>query len=140
MPKFVRFYIKTALIFFLLSLLIGILMIARPLFDLPSYVSSSFPTYLHLFMVGWITQLIFGVSIWMFPAPDHGGRYGNENVIWAIYWTLNVGLVFRFLGEPGKLLLRASLIVNWLLVLSAVLQWTAGLLYAYHIWGRVKGK
>lgn len=140
MPTFVRFYIKTALGFFLLSLLIGVLIVGQPLLHLPGFVASSFPTYLHLFVVGWITQLIFGVSIWMFPAPEHGGRYGHEKLVWTIYWTLNVGLLLRLFGEPGKQLLGVSLIVNWTLILSALLQWIAGLLYAYHIWGRVKGK
>lgn len=140
MPTFVRYYIKTALAFFLLSLLLGVLLIGQPVLGLPAFLASSFATYLHLFVVGWITQLIFGVSIWMFPSPDHGGRYGNESVVWAIYWTLNIGLLLRFVGEPGKRIAQTAVIFNWILVGSALLQWVSGVLYAYHIWGRVKGK
>jgi hypothetical protein len=31
------------------------------------------PVYLHLFMIGWVTQMIFGVAYWMFP------RVSKEN-------------------------------------------------------------
>lgn len=138
MPKFVRYFIKTGLGFLLFSLFVGVLMLAEPVLDLPEIVSSSFPTYLHLFVVGWITQLIFGVSIWMFPSPDHGGRYGNETVVWTIYWTLNAGLFLRLVGEPGKRVYQLAILFDWTLVLSSLLQWLSGVFYAYHIWGRVK--
>jgi hypothetical protein len=137
-PTVVRYFIKTGLGFFLVSLLVGVLMLAEPFLDLPTVLTSNFATYLHLFMVGWITQLIFGVSIWMFPAPDRGGRYGHESVLWTIYWTLNLGLLLRMLGEPGKRVFQLSALFNWTLLTSALLQWTAGLLYAYHIWDRVR--
>ncbi|MFB6347092.1 MAG: hypothetical protein ABEK50_15320 [bacterium] len=140
MPTFVRYYIKTALIYFLLSLLIGVLLLAVPVFELSSTLILDLPTYLHLFVVGWITQLIFGVSIWMFPAPDHGGRYGYEKLVWAIYLTLNAGLLLRLIAEPGTRVVQDSLFLNWMLIISALLQWSAGLLYSLHIWGRVKGK
>jgi hypothetical protein len=140
MPEFVRYFIKTGIAYFLLALLIGVILVIHPFVELPGFLGALFPTYLHVFTVGWITQLIFGVSIWMFPAPERGGRYGNETVVWSIYWTLNVGLALRIIGEPGKAYLSTSLLMNWLLLLSAVLQWVSGILYAYHIWGRIKGK
>ena len=123
-----------------LALVMGVLLVVNPFVELPGFLRSMFPTYLHVFTVGWITQLIFGVSIWMFPSPERGGRYGNETVVWSIFWTLNVGLALRIIGEPGKIALASSTIMNLTLLLSALLQWTSGLLYTYHIWGRIQGK
>lgn len=140
MPRPVRFFIKTGLAFFVFAMLLALGMVAQPVLSLPSIFNSLMPTYLHLFMVGWITQMIFGVSIWMFPSPESGGRYGNESVIWGIYWTLNVGLLLRFVAEPGNLIFQGSFLIDFGLVLSALLQWVSALLYTYHIWGRVRGK
>jgi len=140
MPKFIRYFIKTSLLFFVISLLLGIVMASGTVIALPNFLSSILPTYLHMFTVGWITQMIFGVSIWMFPSSDKEGRYGKETIIWSIYVTLNSGLILRLIGEPGQSVLPASVMFDLCLVFSAILQWLASLLYVYHIWGRVKGK
>lgn len=140
MPTFVRYFIKTSLIYFVFSLFLGLTMAAGTVISLPVFLTSILPTYLHMFMVGWITQMIFGVSIWMFPSPETGGRYGNESILWAIYWTLNIGLLLRLIGEPGQHVFSGSVLLNGSLVFSGLLQWTASLLYVYHVWGRIKGK
>lgn len=140
MPRTVRFFIKTGLAFFVLSMVLAVAMVSEPVLSLPSVFTSMMPTYLHLFMVGWITQMIFGVSIWMFPSPERGGRYGNESIVWGIYWTLNVGLLLRFVAEPGNLVYQGSVLIDFGLIASALLQWVAAVLYTYHIWGRVRGK
>lgn len=138
MPTFVRYFIKTSIVYFVGSLLLGILLAASPVMELPVFLSSLFPTYLHLFVVGWITQMIFGVSIWMFPKPRSEGRYGNETVIWVIYATINAGLLVRLVAEPGNLVWQTSTIVDVGLVVSAVLHWLAAVAYVYHVWGRIR--
>jgi hypothetical protein len=140
MPTVVRYFIKTGLIFLVLSLLLGTIMAAQPVVSLPNVLSSLFPTYIHLFVVGWVTQIIFGVSIWMFPSPEAGGRYGNETILWSVYGSINAGLLLRLLAEPGNLIYPNSGIMDVGLAGSALLQWVSALLYVYHIWERVKGK
>lgn len=140
MPTFVRYFIKTGLAYLVGSLLLGVAMAGSSVVDLPRVFSSLLPTYLHLFMVGWITQIIFGVSIWMFPSPDTEGRYGNETIIWGVYWTINAGLLLRLVAEPGNLLWQTSTLMDLGLVASAFLQWVAAVGYAYHIWGRIRTK
>lgn len=140
MPRPIRFFVRTGLIYFAATLLLGLAMTARSVLGLPDFLGSLYPTYLHLLVVGWITQLIFGVSLWMFPAPPAGKRYGNPVVLWSIYGTLNAGLLLRALGEPGKFLTGSEGFMSAVLVLSALLQWIAALLYTYSIWGRVRGK
>jgi hypothetical protein len=139
MPTVVRYFIKTGLTYLVFSLLVGVIMAAQPILSLPNVFSYLFPTYIHLFVVGWVTQIIFGVSIWMFPSPEAGGRYGNETILWSVYWSINAGLLLR-LAEPGNLFYPNSGIMDAGLAISALLQWVAALLYVYHIWERVKGK
>ena len=58
------------------------------------------PAYFHLFLVGWVTQMIFGVICWMFPIITRAQPQGNERLGWFSYILLNVGLLLRVIGEP----------------------------------------
>ena len=60
MPLLTRTFIKTAMIYFALALVLGILLAV-------GVTNSLFPVYIHLLVFGWLTQLIFGVVFWMFP-------------------------------------------------------------------------
>jgi len=76
MPRIARTFIKTGLIYFLCALLLG-LSIEFPVIHFPAMQ----PLFWHLLMLGWISQIIFGVSMWMFP-----GRTREEGFVaqkWA---------------------------------------------------------
>lgn len=135
----VRCFVKTGLAYFVAALLVGLAIVARPVCDLPMWVSDLTPVYFHLFMVGWVTQLIFGVSIWMFPSHPGENRFGSETMIWWTYGTLNAGLMLRAITEPLVMGQTGSAAGPWL-VISALLQWIAAILYVVNIWPRVKGK
>lgn len=137
MPILTRWFIKTALIYFILSLVIGFLLALRSVFDLPSLVASLSPVYFHLLMVGWITQLIFGVVHWMFPKYSKEKPRGDDRLSWAIYGLLNVGLVLRAIAEP---LIAENILFGWMVAISSVLQMIAGWLFVITTWGRVKEK
>lgn len=140
MPKFVRYFVKTGMAFFVASLFVALMIMAQPVFQLPSWVVSLSPVYFHLFMVGWVTQLIFGVSIWMFPSHPGENRFGNETVIWWIYGTLNTGLLIRAVAEPIVMAGGSAPNAGPMLVISSFLQWIAAILYLYIMWPRVEGK
>jgi hypothetical protein len=53
----------------------------------PALGALLWPTYLHLLVLGWLTQLIFGVAFWMFP------RYSARNP------TVVSGLAGRVTGS-----------------------------------------
>lgn len=132
MPTIVRWYIKTALIYLVAALLLALLA-ALP--SLTTRLPGLFPVSFHLLVVGWLTQLIFGVVLWMFPKYSRERPRGSEAAGWAVYFLLNLGLVLRAVAEPQAG--RASL-WGWLVVVSAVLQWLAGLLFVANTWPRVK--
>jgi hypothetical protein len=59
-----------------------------------------FPVYTHLFVLGWLTQLIFGVVFWMFPNYSTEQPRRSESLGWWTYALLNIGLLLRVIIEP----------------------------------------
>jgi hypothetical protein len=137
MPTITRFFLKTALLFFMLALLAGIAVMARPILNLPRFVVGLTPVYFHLFMVGWITQLIIGVAYWMFPRFSKERPRGYESLAWTTYGLLNLGLIMRVIAEPAQLVTAAPA-WGWVLVFSAVLQWLAGMAFIANTWPRLR--
>jgi cbb3-type cytochrome oxidase subunit 1 len=139
MPPLTRWYLKSALIFFILALLAGFLQTSHNVVAAPAFFTALGPVYFHLFLVGWVTQLIFGVVFWMFPKYSIEKPRGNESLGWATFWLLNIGLILRVVSEP-VMATQPSLRVGWLLVGSAALQWLAGIFFFANTWGRIKEK
>ncbi len=141
MPRLTRYFIKTALIYLVASLLIGALVLVRAAFDLPSELAAVLapltPVYFRLFMVGWVTQLIFGMLFWMLPRQSKERPRGNESLAWIAFITINVGLIARVIGEP-LVTLQPNLGAGWLLALSALLQLIGGWAFAAQAWPRVR--
>jgi hypothetical protein len=134
MPLITRLFLKTGLIYFLGALLVGILLQINAL-GIPNLV----PMFWHMLMVGWITQIIMGVSLWMFPGRIKEESFKNQKWAWLTYVFLNGGLIVRFLSEPMIVLLEGY---HWkiLLIISAILQLVAVLCYITEIWPRVLSK
>ncbi|MCL4869745.1 MAG: hypothetical protein KJ063_12325 [Anaerolineae bacterium] len=137
MPTLTRYFIKFALAYLAAALLIGAILAARSLWRLPPLLSTLGPVYFHAFLVGWVTQLIFGVAYWMFPILNQTRPRGSEKLGWTTFILLNVGLAMRVIVEPLHGL-RPHPLSGWLLVLSALLQWAAGLIFVLNTWNRVK--
>lgn len=139
MPTLTRWYVKAALAYFVLALVTGLAIATKEYLPYPDITRNLTPVYFHLFMVGWVTQLIFGVVHWMFPKRSREQPRGSIPLAWAIFIALNAGLILRVIAEP---LLAARGGTTWesSLVVSAVLQWLAGLGFVVNTWPRVKGR
>ncbi|MCC6617290.1 MAG: hypothetical protein IT320_27705 [Anaerolineae bacterium] len=137
MPPLTRYFIKASLIYLVSALLVGGAALARAPLGLPSWVGLLQPVYYHLLMVGWVTQMIFGVAYWMFPKFSKTEPRRSVPLGWAIFITLNIGLLLRVVGEPLVTLNPASGL-GWMLAVSAVLQWIAGFGFIVNTWARVK--
>lgn len=134
MPKVSRTFIKAGMIYFLFSLLAGLLLEFDQVF-IPGLV----PLFWHMLMVGWITQIIMGVSIWMYPGRNREEGFKYQKWNWLTFIFLNTGLVLRIISEPVVGISGEEL---WkiLLVFSALLQFLAGITYLVEIWPRVLSK
>lgn len=139
MPHWSRWMVRMAMIHLCLALLLGIVVSFRPLTMRYPVVLSASPVYYHLLMVGWATQLIFGVAHWMFPRYTREQPRGDERWMAGIFFSLNGGLLLRTVAEP--MLAQSGLSLwAWLLGFSALLQWLAGIGFILAIWKRVKEK
>ena len=137
MPPLTRYFIKTALIYLVAALLIGVLLLARSAIDLPVEIAALSPVYFHLLMVGWVTQLIFGMLFWLLPKYSKERPRGNERLVWVAYILVNVGLVLRIIGEP-IVSIKPEWGFGWMLMLSALLQLIGGWAFISNAWSRVK--
>jgi hypothetical protein len=137
MPALTRQFIKTALVYLAAALLLALALALPDSVNLPAFVRFLNPVYFHLFMVGWVTQMIFGVIYWLFPIITRARPRGNERIGWASYALLNAGLLLRVVAEPLDSL-YANAGIGWLLVVSALLQWLAAVLFVIVAWPRVK--
>lgn len=138
MPTVTRYFVRTGLVCLLLALAAGILLATGVAPTLPgTAVVLPFPTYLHLLTVGWLTNLIFGVALWLFPRYTAEQPRGSDALGWASYAGLNAGLLLRLIGEPAQL---AGAGGRTLLLLSAGLQLLGGWAFVLNIWPRVKAK
>ncbi len=138
MPTLTRWFVKTSFVYLALALVAGLLIEIQAAFHLTA-LSGFFPVYIHLFVLGWITQLIFGVVFWMFPKYSVEQPRGSEMFGWWTYALLNVGLLLRVIAEPLQST-QPNPVTGWMLVVSAVIQFVAGLTFVINSWGRVKVK
>jgi len=137
LPPLTRWYIRFAFGYLVLALLTGTAAAARQPFGLPPVIAALGPVAVHLFVVGWITQMIFGVAYWMFPRHSAEMPRGDPAPAIMTLVLINTGLLLRVVAEPWQAV-RPSGAVAALLVLSAVAQWLAGLAFVWQMWPRVK--
>ena len=131
LPSLSRWFIRTALAYLLLAFVAGVI---TPLLR---GASQLWPTYVHLLVLGWLTQLIFGVAYWMFPRPLPQASRQGERLGWPTYWLFNTGLLLRIVGEGSW---AAGREMNAVLVPAAMLQLIAGWSFVLMIWPRVRGR
>jgi len=137
MPVLTRWFIKTSLVYFVAALVLGVAQTAQaPLRLAPGFVVAG-PVYVHLLVVGWITQMIFGVAYWMFPKYTMAEPRGSDRLVIVAYLGLNAGLLLRVVAEPATIL-HPDAGFGPALALAAVLQWLGGMAFVVNTWARVK--
>ncbi len=130
MPAVVRWYVKSALLYLVFALGLDVVR----LWGAARWAARSVSW--HLFAVGWLTQLIFGIALWMLPSYTREQPRRNESVNWGVLALLNAGLLLRAVAET---LLATHALWGWALALAGVLQWLAALGFVFNTWARVRG-
>jgi hypothetical protein len=128
-PRLVRFLIRGALACLVAALTLGLV---RALAPGNHWLAGAWPVYLHLLVIGWLSQLVAGVAYWMFPRVDRGVPPTDWRG-WAVFVLINAGLLLRVIAEPT--VMRGA----WL-PLAALLQFLAMAIFAWSIWPRVRGR
>lgn len=137
MTTLVRQYLKTAIAFLVVGLMLGgWMMVRRELWaDYPSsYVVSA---HTHAIVVGFVMMMILGVALWMFPRPAKEDAQYSHSRATAAYWLVTIGTAGRVAGE----LMRSpssSLVVRLSIVACGFLQIVGLLLYFFTMWTRIR--
>jgi hypothetical protein len=134
MPTLTRWFIKSGIVCLVAALTLAVAM-QSPLVQWAPFLRVIWPTYLHLLVVGWLTQLIFGVALWLFPKHPGGKPRGGDELAWGSFLLLNLGLLLRLIAEPRAALGRDAAI---LLLASSLAQLLAGWAFVVNIWPRVR--
>jgi hypothetical protein len=138
MPPLSRWFIKSSLVYLVATFVTGVLAAGDlPLNILPGSGRLTI-IYYHLFMLGWVSQLIFGVANWMFPVYSREAPRRSERLGWAAYGLLNGGLVLLVVGEWFRAA-AATPAGPWIVTVASVLLWIAGVAFVANTWGRIKG-
>ena len=108
MPTLTRWFLKTAMLYFLVSFgLSGVLLMA------------------------------LGVCYWIFPRFGGGASHGNTTLAWFSYVMLNVALGLVICHLPIQVL-YGSMAANLAFAGAGVLQSLAALPFVLHIWPRIR--
>jgi len=133
MPAITRYFIKSGMIYFFLGIICAFIA------ELPFVRTGALllPVYWHMLVIGWISQIIMGVSIWMFPRTKKQRQNIESFPAVASFWTLNAGLILRFMAEPFLPFFQGVMMTTVILI-STLLQFAAVILYLIEIWPRVQ--
>lgn len=134
MPPITRYFIKSGMIYFVLGIVLAFYA------ELPGVKTGALllPVYWHMLVIGWLTQIIMGVSIWMFPRTKKQRQNIQSFTAVAAFWTLNAGLILRILAEPFIPIVQSGLMFTVIIVLSSGLQVLSVIFYLIEIWPRIQ--
>ncbi len=130
MPRLVRLYVRTAFVHLILAL---------GLWGWKGLNYPFRPAFLHLFFIGWLLFLIFGVAHWMFPRARGAHPRGREGWVATAWVLLLVGLWGRVIAEP-LVLTGVRGIWGRVLALSGWLLFGGCALYTAAEWPRIRGR
>lgn len=136
MPPITRWFIKAGILWFITGMILAFLA------ELPVLSAGSLllPVYWHMLVVGWITQIIIGVSIWMFPRKKRDRLKEQSRLTVTSFVLINCGLILRFLSEPFIPMFQGSSLITFSVLVSSLLQVLGILFYIIEIWPRLQPK
>jgi cbb3-type cytochrome oxidase subunit 1 len=133
----VRRYLKTAIAFLLVGIVVGgVALVRRELFSVyPSAALVSAHT--HVILVGFVMMMILGVAQWMFPRPPRDNSQYRLGTAEAAYWIMTSATALRFVSELGRS--GSTALILRLAVVAGGLGQIVGLaLFFYNLWPRIR--
>ena len=93
-----RRFLRTAIVFLVIGLALGLWLLAAREFGVPAPVRA-LSAHTHAVLVGFVMMMIGGVALWMFPRPAKDDPlYRPALAEWA-YWLLAAGTAGRIVFE-----------------------------------------
>ena len=139
MSPLVRRFLKTAILFLLFGLGLGVYMLVRRELDgawsSPWWISA----HTHALLVGFVMMMILGVALWMFPRPASGDLRFDPRLAEAAYWLLTVGTAARVGGELMRPTHGAAGI-RWMIIVGGAAQALGIAFFFWTMWSRIRGR
>ncbi len=141
MPVESRLFVKASLLWLCATFALGAILLILKALGQPAHYDFS-NIHAHMGFVGWLVNLVMGIALWFLPVnrekfPENRGRYPAATVR-VIFTMLNVGLALRVIFEPLADRGGPAQLYSAMLVLSALLQLAAVILFAAIAWVRVR--
>ena len=137
MHSLVRRYLKTAILFLGIGLVIGGWMIVdrelNGVYASPYVVSA----HTHAILVGFIMMMILGVALWLFPRPEKNDARYQPRAAETAYWLLTLGTGTRIIAELCRVI-SGSTPLRWIVILSSLAQIAGISLFFYTMWSRIR--
>ena len=137
MFSLVRRYIKTAILFLGVGLVLGGWMMVRR--ELANAAPSSYmvSAHTHAIFVGFVMMMILGVALWMFPRPEKGDTRYSPRAAEGAYWLVTIGTAGRIAGELARQQVTSPAL-RWTVMLCGLAQ-VAGIgLFFVNMWPRIR--
>ena len=142
MYTLVRRYLKTAVAFLAVGLLLGAWLIARR--ELAGAAPDEYlvSAHTHALFVGFVMMMIMGVALWLFPRPEKSDMRYDPKLVATSYWLLTIGTTVRVGGEVCRSSLFgmnfSSIWLRGAIVGAGILQAIAIGLFFFTMWTRIR--
>ncbi len=135
MPKTLLWYVRTALLYLVLSFALGAFYQADQWLHWWQLAPYWIVVHVHLALVGGVVQMIMGVALWMLPltVPIERRLQFRDGLAWLTYALFNGGLLGRFVVEYA-FRTGGGDITGALTLLTGLMQLAALLVFVYHVW------
>jgi cbb3-type cytochrome oxidase subunit 1 len=133
----VRRYIKTAILFLGVGLLLGGWMMVRR--ELAGAAPSAYmvSAHTHAIFVGFVMMMILGVALWMFPRAEKGDTRYSTRAADVAYWLVTIGTAGRIAGELMRPATSAPAL-RWTVLLCGLAQVAGIALFFVNMWSRIR--
>lgn len=132
-----RYFIKTAIVFLIVGLIVGLFMISSKYLFEYAYPYGLISAHTHIILVGFVMMMIMGVAIWFFPRAEKSDNKYKPNLILLLYGFITISTAVRFTAEVIFAYMNDQF-SKILIVISSAGQVFSFILFFYSIWGRIR--
>lgn len=103
MPRQTVWMIRTALLCFLVGIVLGGVMLSGKAFAWQGSLWFLLPIHIELTLIGWVVQLVMGTAYWILPRYLKRPGRGDPRHAWLMVIMLNVGIWLVILSHLNLL-------------------------------------
>ncbi len=92
MPRLSIVYIRAALIYLAVGFTLGAILLINKALALYTPTWRLLPIHFEVLLIGWFVLLAGGVAFWILPRLAAPAPRGNERLVWAAFWLINLGI------------------------------------------------